>query len=212
MCLYRVEIPRIRAGRLRSARSSLVDAVPRHDIDFGDEPTSEEVDATNETREAGEAAVTGASAEKKPVPSIVENCTECNIELPGAFYACRTCSGESAANLIPQSLTEIPLAETDGSVLVLCDGCAFRPELANAPCGEHSFNTHFLVLIRNRDAPYLRREPEPESELKEEETKGEEPTISALAKDVKGLQTQMATMLELIQALHTSLSARSAPE
>ena len=80
--------------------------------------------------------------------------------------------------------------------------------LANVTCGDHSFEAHFLVLIRNRNVSYIHGEPELESKGEADE----EPTVSALAAQVKGLQTQMSTMLDLIQTLHRSLAARPGPE
>jgi len=242
MCLYRAELPRNRADRLRSARSTIADAVPRHDVDDSEEPASEEVDATAETDGAGEGetgedgtgeakagededavqadavapetegadAAPAAASVKKTIRPIVENCTECKKELPGAFFTCRTCVGESCTSHVVFSLTKLSFKDAGDPILILCDECAFKPKLENVANEDHTFTAHFLVLVRNRNVSYIHGEPEPESEPEEEAA--DEPTVSALAEQVKGLQTQMSTMLELIQALHISLAARPAPE
>jgi len=172
-------------------------AVPRHGAEGVKEPATEEVAATLETDGPDEAGTEGAPVNNKATALIVENCTECNKELPGEFFACKSCPGELVTSCTIYPLTKIISAESGEPILILCDECAFKPELNNVG-SLHSFADHFLVLVRNRNTSYIHGEPEPESKNKAED---EEPTI-------KSLQAQMSKMLELIE----KLAARVAPE
>ena len=234
MYLFRAEIPIIYSQRLRSGRDAIANAVPRHDVGV-----TSGAKGARQAEATVNSVVEGASADKKTIMPIVENCTECNKELPGNFFACRSCPGKSESNCTIHTLTEIHVVVRRNGILILCNECAFQPKLANA-CDGHSFTDHILVLVRNRNASYIHGKPELQSKEKSEgeeptikslqleifkllqltqeqraskaEAEGEEPTVSALAEQVKSLQTQMSTMLELIQTLHTSLAPRSALE
>jgi len=216
MHLFRTEIPTNRSQRFRSNRDGVANAVPKHSDDAEADPTSEEVAVTAETAEgeaggikvAGQAGaavdsvVEGVPANKKTVAPVVENCTECSKELPGEFFACKTCPGEFVTNLTIHSLTDIYSTEFSKPIVILCGECAFKPQLTNA-CAEHTFIEHFLILIRNRNAWYIQGEPEPETESKSESDE-DEPTI-------KSLQAQINQLFELIQG-RMPLAAQPAPE
>jgi len=114
------------------------------------------------------------------------------------------------ARLAPVSLSrafpsttdkKISSAEHHEPTLVLCDECAFKPQLTNA-CAEHTFIKHFLVLVRNPNAWYIQGGPKPEPKG---ESEADGPTIQSL-------QAQISQLLELVQDLRMSLAARSAPE
>ena len=227
MILFRVPVPFLHFRRLRAHREDMAKAVPRHDADGVKEPATEGLAATLETSRADEAGTEGKLVKNNTVALIVENCTECNKELPGEFFACMSCPGESATSFTIYPLTEIISAESDKPILILCDECAFKHELTKVGF-HHSFADHFLVLVRNRNASYIHGEPEPTSKNKSEE---EEPTIKSLQAQIsrmleliekpksrdksadaepiiRSLQAQMSKMLELIE----KLTARVAPE
>jgi len=172
----------------------------------------------------------GGPIDNKIIAPIVENCTECNKELPGEFFACLSCPGELGTNLTTRPLTELPPADIDEPILVLCDECAFKPELSKV-CFHHSFADHPLVLVRNRDASYIHGRPEPKSA---DQSEDEEPTIKSLQAQVtrileliekpksqdqsedvepriQNLQVQMSRMLELIEEMRASLAVLTRP-
>ena len=205
MYLLKAPIPGFHSQRLRLRRNTIANAVPRHDAGGIKEPGLEGVAVTPKTGGACEAE--GGAVSKSTVAPIVENCTECNKELPGEFFACKSCPGGSVTSFTIQPTDRNASVENRDPILILCDKCAFKPELTCL--WYHSYLAdHFLVLVRNRNASYIHGEPEPEPAPKtKDKSEDEEPTI-------KSLQAQMSKMLELIEEMRTSLAAltRPAPE
>ena len=202
MYLLKAPITNFQSQLLRLRRDTIANAVPRHDADCVKEPGLEEVAVTPKTGGACEAEAESDAVSKKIVLTIVENCTECNKELPGEFFACKTCSGELVMNFAIQPADSNASAENH-EPLILCDKCAFKPDLTSI--WYHSYAAdHFLVLVRNRNVSYIHGESEPEPAPKTKEESEDEPTI-------KSLQAQMSKMLELIEEMRTSLAALTRP-
>ncbi|KAH7100236.1 hypothetical protein BKA62DRAFT_259285 [Auriculariales sp. MPI-PUGE-AT-0066] len=101
-----------------------------------------------------------------------EICVGCKKEMDGEFYACKSC-GDFA---LPQ--------------LILCEECAFKPELTSVE--GHSQQTHLLSLIRNRNTSYLYGAPSSEQEKSSDAA--EEPTMKDLVEHVKSLQSRLDVM------------------
>lgn len=195
MLRYNVEISMHRATRLR--------LFAQERLCYHLSPTEYTgSDTGSETESDAEAAPVEVKPETMLAPRV---CSNCDSELSAAFYCCITCPGAPAAGF-----PETPFGNTNSVTdlgkpkCYLCSTCIELTTFCGKAAEEHSVHGHWLVLIRDLEAPSATGKTVP----KKQEPAQEQATIEILAERADQMQTRITALeanvekiLGLVQAL-----------